>query len=61
MGHRSITTTEVYSEMDLSEVKDDFPTLVEHYQNDPSTQFRDMGIRDISQFNSLFIDGRIVN
>ena len=61
MGHRSITTTEVYSEMDLSEVKDDFPTLVEYYQNDPSTQFRDMRIRDIDQFNSLFLDGRVVN
>ena len=61
MGHSSITTTEGYSNMDLRAIKNDFPSLATNYQNDLSAQFRDMRIRDIVQFNSLFTDGRMVN
>ena len=31
MGHKSVTTTEVYSEMNLKRVAQDFPTLVQNY------------------------------
>ena len=33
MGHSSVTTTEVYSEMNLKRVAQDFPTLVQNYVN----------------------------
>ena len=33
MGHKSVTTTEVYSDMNLKRVKDDFPTIVSRYVN----------------------------
>ena len=33
MGHSSVTTTEVYSDMNLKRVKDDFPTIVSRYVN----------------------------
>ena len=31
MGHKSVTTTEVYSKMNLKRVAQDFPTLVQNY------------------------------
>ena len=31
MGHKSVTTTEVYSEMNFKRVAQDFPTLVQNY------------------------------
>jgi len=34
IGHKSVTTIEVYSEMDLKRVKDDFPTIVSNYVNE---------------------------
>ena len=33
MGHSSVTTTEVYSNMNLKRVAQDFPTLVSSYVN----------------------------
>ena len=33
MGHSSVTTTEVYSGMNLKRVAQDFPTLVQNYVN----------------------------
>ena len=33
MGHKSVATTEVYSDMNLKRVKDDFPTIVSRYVN----------------------------
>ena len=33
MGHKSVTTTEVYSEMNLKRVKNDFPTIFSRYVN----------------------------
>ena len=34
MGHSSVTTTEVYSNMNLKRVAQDFPTIVTSYVND---------------------------
>ena len=34
MGHSSVTTTEVYSNMNLKRVSQDFPTIVSKYVND---------------------------
>ena len=33
MGHSSVTTTEVYSNMNLKKVSQDFPTIVARYVN----------------------------
>ena len=33
MGHKSVITTEVYSEMNLKRVAQDFPDLVQNYVN----------------------------
>ena len=33
MGHSSVTTTEVYSNMNLKRVSQDFPTIVSKYVN----------------------------
>ena len=33
MGHSSVTTTEVYSNMNLKRVSQDFPTIVAKYVN----------------------------
>ena len=33
MGHSSVTTTEVYSNMNLKRVSQDFPTIVANYIN----------------------------
>jgi site-specific recombinase XerD len=35
MGHSSVTTTEVYSNMNLKRVAQDFPTIVSSYVNEP--------------------------
>ena len=34
MGHSSVTTTEVYSNMNLKRVSQDFPTIVSKYVNE---------------------------
>ena len=34
MGHSSVTTTEVYSNMNLKRVSQDFPTIVSSYVNE---------------------------
>ena len=38
MGHSSVTTTEVYSNMNLKRVSQDFPTLVRSYLNEPKVE-----------------------
>ena len=44
MGHASVTTTEVYSNMNLKRVAQDFPTLVEHEKVD--TDMVDTALHD---------------
>ncbi len=41
MGHSSVTTTEVYLNMDLKRVKQDFPTIVSSYPESPKSLIRD--------------------
>ena len=45
MGHSSVTTTEVYSEMNLKRVAQDFPTLVSSYVNEPKNRERYTDLR----------------
>ena len=46
MGHSSVTTTEVYSEMNLKRVAQDFPTLVQNYVNNAKIEKVDTDIVD---------------
>ena len=46
MGHKSVTTTEVYSDMNLKRVKDDFPTIVSRYVNQAKIGKMDTDLMD---------------
>ena len=47
MGHSSVTTTEVYSEMNLKRVAQDFPTLVQNYVNNVKIVKKDTILKDM--------------
>ena len=46
MGHKSVTTTELYSEMNLKRVKDDFPTIFSRYVNQNRICKKDTLLKD---------------
>jgi len=49
MGHSSVTTTEIYSEMNLKRVAQDFPTLVTSYVKTPEIGYGDTHLGDTLQ------------
>ena len=55
MGHSSVTTTEVYSNMNLKRVAQDFPTLVSAYLDDGKNIKRDRKTRDIIGLPTRYI------
>jgi len=64
MGHRSITTTEIYTLIDLKKLRRHFPTLITSYSDEEIesqkvSKFakRDTDIRDTNAQHSIFIDG----
>jgi len=46
MGHSSVTTTEVYSNMNLKRVSQDFPTIVSKYVNEAKIGKEDTSMED---------------
>ncbi len=46
MGHSSVTTTEVYANMNLKRVAQDFPLLAKQYQYSTKLSIRDTAFRD---------------
>jgi hypothetical protein len=46
MGHSSVTTTEVYSNMNLKRVAQDFPTIVTSYVNEAKIEKEDTILED---------------
>ena len=46
MGHSSVTTTEVYSNMNLKRVSQDFPTIVSMYLNEIKIGKKDTLLKD---------------
>ena len=58
MGHSSVTTTEVYTKMELKRLKCDFPTLVFKYTK---LAERDTHLRDTDIRNYLFLEGKMMN
>ena len=57
MGHASVTTTEVYSNMNLKRVAYDFPSLQIELKNNK----RDTDMRDTITNPSVFMQNRLPN
>ena len=55
MGHSSVTTTEVYSEMNLKRVKDDFPKIADKSQNIAKIGKSDTRITDTGQYSERYV------
>ena len=61
MGHRSVTTTEVYSEMNLKRVAQDFPDLSNHMNSRIKRGKGDNVLGDNLEHTLLVIDDRKSN
>ena len=68
LGHRSITTTEIYTVIELKKLCSHFPTLISQYTEEQikaekvsKTSIRDTDLRDTHQYQQLFIEKKIVN
>ena len=55
LGHSSVTTTEVYANMNLKRVAQDFPSLSKHYRNSTKLSIRDTTFRDTRLTTSDYI------
>ena len=68
MGHRSITTTEIYTLIDLKKLRQHFPTLTSGFTDDEiesqkvsKSSIRDTLSRDTDTDLLKFIDGKVTN
>ena len=68
MGHRSITTTEIYTLIDLKKLRQHFPTLTSGFTDDEiesqkvsKSSIRDTLLRDTDTDLLKFIDGKVTN
>ena len=55
MGHKSVTTTEVYCNMNLKRVAQDFPTIVSRYVNEAKIGQEDTKMEDIVALTMPYI------
>ena len=55
MGHSSVTTTEVYSNMNLKRVAQDFPTIVTSYVNDAKIGKEDTILEDTIALPMVYV------
>ena len=55
MGHKSVTTTEVYCNMNLKRVAQDFPTIVSRYVNEAKIGQEDTKMEDIAALTMPYI------
>ena len=55
MGHKSVTTTEVYCNMNLKRVAQDFPTIVSRYVNEAKIGKEDTKMEDIVALTMPYI------
>ena len=55
MGHSSVTATEVYSNMNLKRMSQDFPTIVSRYMNQAKIRKREQksGIHNLWAYEIL--------
>jgi len=68
MGHRSITTTEIYTLIDLKKLRKHFPTLTTRYSDDEiesqkvsKSSTMDTNMMDTVTDLNRFIDGKVIN
>jgi len=59
MGHKSVTTTETYSNMNLRRVRQDFPTIGQSFAKTPDFTDLGHGWRDTRRKSPVFQDSRI--
>tara|TARA_A100001011_G_scaffold212414_2_gene220645 strand:+ start:4309 stop:5442 length:1134 start_codon:yes stop_codon:yes gene_type:complete len=55
MGHQSVTTTEIYSNMNLKRIAQDFPTIVSSYVNETKIGERDTQKWDTNKESSTYL------
>ena len=55
MGHKSVTTTEIYSNMNLKRIAQDFPTIVSSYVNEAKIGQWDTQKRDTNKESSTYL------
>ena len=55
MGHSSVTTTEVYSNMNLKRVSQDFPTIVSMYVNGTKIGKKDTLLEDTIGLSMAYV------
>ena len=55
LGHSSVTTTEVYANMNLKRVAHDFPSPSKDYRYSTKLSIRDTGFRDTRLTTSDYI------
>ena len=55
MGHQSVTTTEIYSNMNLKRIAQDFPTIVSSYVNEAKIGQWDTQKRDTNKESSTYL------
>ena len=61
MGHSSVTTTEVYANMELKRLKRDFPSISALLQNPLKFTMEDISLEDIREGKYLFIEDKTMN
>ncbi len=68
MGHRSITTTEIYADLQLKKLSRHFPTLISQYTEEQieaekvsKSLIGDTEMGDTMQFMRQFIDKKTIN
>ena len=68
MGHRSITTTEIYAKIELKKLRRHFQTLLPHYTDEEikaekvsKSAIGDTDLWDTNQYLRLFTDDKTVN
>jgi len=55
MGHSSVTTTEVYSNMNLKRVSQDFPTIVSSYVGQVKIGEKDTIMKDTIALSMTYL------
>ena len=60
-GHSSVTTTEVYAEMELKRLERDFPSISGVFQNPMKNALEDTQLEDTGEGKYSFVEDRIMN
>ena len=61
MGHSSVATTEVYLNLELKRLKQDFPTIDSENYKPTNPAIRDTDFRDTNDIHYSFVDSEMIN